>query len=385
MKSIIKFICIILCISAFFLSCDPGSTTPSEDSTPSPTPVDGTPEPTPDTTGPDTVPAPVISVDIDGTEFNDTELFIKSVVNLTASGSGATATYNWSLTGGGSFNVTTGATVVYTGPSMPGPVTISCIATDGDSVESEESSISYTIYDMEDSVLWLDAMNVGSLVPFVNPLVNGMGIDQWNDRSGNDNTADTPPSRSLPIYFENMVNGHPVLRFHENGIATNPYFTVFESASLDLSDITFFIIAKQSGIDTINGQTNHTIMAMDSGFSLSANEENTEFSFIVNGEASASFPNTDISDFAVISGVYNRDFNLLAVWVDGEIKEAVAYSEGMNCSGNLHIGGNGTTDSGTLEGYIGEVIIFDKAISNEQIVFISGYLSAKWGISVMKK
>jgi hypothetical protein len=117
---------------------------------------------------------------------------------------------------------------------------------------------------------------------------------------------------------------------------------------------------------------------MDSGFSVAANSDNTLFSFTVNGESSVSFANTYISDYAVIAGLYNATTGEQGVWIDGVSVESTTYDQALSCSGNLYIGGIEQTN--VLNGNIGEVILFDKAIEGSQIEDMSQYLFGKWNL-----
>jgi hypothetical protein len=357
MKKMISFFCIIACIAIGFMSCSLDENENPGDPTPSPTPG-----PIPET--------PDIAIDPD-----ITELFINSTALLTASGSGSDVTYEWSVTGGGSLSPATGTSVTYTSPSMPGPVTITCVAVDAYSQTSPEALISLNIFDMTDTVLWLDCMNTGSLEFFTSSIFDGQGIRNWSDLSGNDNHA--AKGTNYPIYRTSQITNNATIAFYQDSEPDDyPSFIVSESNTLtSINNITFFIIAKQTAA---TGTSSQTLIEMDAGLSVAANVDSTVFSFTVNDESSVSFSNTDILDYAVISGVYNSDTGQQTVWIDGVVADTTTYDQVLSCSGDLHIGG--IDQDNVLHGYIGEIVVFNKAINDAQIEYISSYLSGKWGM-----
>ncbi len=83
--------------------------------------------------------APTISFD-EGTST----VFVDNSVNVTASGSGAGVTYNWTVTGSGSI-ASTGSTVAYTAPSTEETATVSVYASAAGSNDSPATDATITV------------------------------------------------------------------------------------------------------------------------------------------------------------------------------------------------------------------------------------------------
>lgn len=171
-------------------------------------------------------------------------------------------------------------------------------------------------------------------------------------------------------------DGNDFMQFNLNTAVSSP-FTIFIIGQYDTSSTQQSLIGRQTS--AIAGQ-----------FVIRKEVNSTTFNSFLFGSGGQS------SSAVIPQAVGNLNPNIHQVNFSGVGSSAINYSlngsaayVGANINGydntvatSLVIGSNSNT-SGSLDGWIGEIIIYDRVLTSDQILFINRYLSKKWGVALV--
>ncbi len=216
--------------------------------------------------------------------------------------------------------------------------------------------------------LWLDATDQNTMT------LSGSNITQWNDKSGNGRNV----TASGTITNTGSINGVPATNW-----ASNAYFS--GSASNTGSTVSVFCILNMNSSTT---GTNGRVVSLGTIGSDDFDKVGTAIpilrrtgtiigAFRNYGELSRS---SNITDIPLLAGsIFTGSSNIF--YANGTASAAVA-SSGNFTYANHVIGTNSiTTDTtGYFRGTIGEVIIYNAALTDVQRQQVEGYLAQKWGL-----
>ena len=251
-------------------------------------------------------------------------------------------------------------------------------------------------------VFWIDAVDI--------PQLDGSLVYQWNDKSGNSNHAVQSDPLLAPVYKTSEINGLPSVVFDGvsdrlesmsqiiSGTTDRTIFGVFRSDGLgynptDSDPNAPDVFHYASPLLTLHGTdvrvsdpgTDYTI-SIEWGLRLRT-KGNAHY-FISTGELpsvitnrwSTSFdgPNTTGSKIR-LNGIENP---FLSTTSDAPINTGVSSKSYIGYTKNQ--GTTDPTDSNTLgssfTGPIGEIIIFNRRLTDIETTQIESYLISKWGI-----
>lgn len=210
-------------------------------------------------------------------------------------------------------------------------------------------------------------------------------VQQWNDKSINANNVTQATAGNRPKYVADAINGKPALLFSN---ARADVLAIADNASISLTKrVHMFAVVKPTTIISTAG-----IICKDTG-ALS----NPEYAiWLSNGAINinlTSAGNTNIGSTANLTAIAGSEYivegsyNLINIntWQNGELSFTVATnSNGMgDTTGDLRIGAQKATFSTrSFDGYIAEIIIFDRELSSDERVGVEKYLSNKYGITL---
>lgn len=209
-------------------------------------------------------------------------------------------------------------------------------------------------------IVWLDGSD-----PAGNgsPPANGSLVGTWINKAGTGSNATEPSTANQPTYLANVQNGIGALRF----------------VNLDRGlEGTF---SRSVG----NNLTMLVVMQFDSGFT-----DRCVFEFRGPGNARGFFIDRRYASNSTFSpGTTKGQFNLYTIQDAGgtaivDENSTTIYNGGLNFNtdftgtGNYTLGDD-TTGNNRLNGYIGEFLIFDDALSASDIAKLKDYLQNKWG------
>jgi len=231
--------------------------------------------------------------------------------------------------------------------------------------------------------LWLDA-SVDSSITF-----NGNTVSEWRDLSGNGRHFAQATAASQPNGVDRTQNGKRVLDFDGNRVLAG------NSASLNFAravgGVSIFFAGKW---DTLEGQA--TGVFISRGDSASSGRCNIDYASSVSGFRMIG-RRLDTDSAAVLTTAGNTNAGIFAGIFDYANSDGffringstVASSTSFQANGvtqdndsvGISIGGIPSLASG-LDGFIGEVVIYRRALTVTEQQTLERYLGAKWNITV---
>lgn len=246
---------------------------------------------------------------------------------------------------------------------------------------------------MSGLVLWLDATDtetlaVGTVASNAYNLIpeNNATIPKWKDRNPQEIAASqkefAPTSDpKAPLYIKNGIGGLPSLKFD----GSNDYFEN-SSATISPNKTNFTLIAVWQSVSNTStpvlfSQSTNTCAAGVNGASFiisSAGSVNYAACGTAVGTGIASNINTPyIEVIRAVSGAANG----LQIRLNQTLSSATVTTNlvGANIT---TIGSDNNSTTRFFNGLISEIIVFDRAINDSELVGIQSYLSSKYGIRV---
>ena len=242
--------------------------------------------------------------------------------------------------------------------------------------------------------LWLDAADSSTVI------TSGSSVSQWNDKSGNGKNMISNATFQRPIYSANSLNGNNSILFFRN--ASNS-FSILENTSFNFvtASWTYFTILRRNAANTtfqrflsmasvINGGDNNNAASLN----LNSTSLNNSFNMERSGGSLAGTFNT--SNVCLLENIVNGSGTNIDT-INANTNYLFANGSQLTSGGGLSVGTNlniahirygcttsksGTNDSGveSLQGNIGEVLLFNRTLRRSEIQQIEGYLAWKWGI-----
>ena len=214
-----------------------------------------------------------------------------------------------------------------------------------------------------DPVAWLDATNVNG--NGTSP-IDGAKVATWVDLTGAASNATEAVTANQPVMEYNAQNGKPAVRFDDHAVGLEGSFTRANG-----TDLTFVIVGqfdtgstdkalfefRESGGGNARGFFIDRRYASNTNYSPALNFGSFQLWRIENNGASAVI--TENSTTEVFNG--GIDFN-------------------TSFTGNGdYVLGDDTTGGNRLNGYIAEFLVFDRALTAQEIATLEQYLQNKWG------
>ncbi len=231
------------------------------------------------------------------------------------------------------------------------------------------------VNDIPNLVVWYETTATRSFD--ASEAVDGATVSTWYDLNSQSLAAvnaTQSTSSYRPLYSTNVSNSLPMLKFDTTAYR---YFTMPNgTVPYNNSNYTVFLVSRT----TACGSLCVILFSGDSG----ANSFNSFY-----------YTDTGVSDIwssnnlsATVSTVNLHVFSFLynnsvgrTIYIDGTSSATLSNTNRTSTSGNNCIGGCNSHADG-LNGYIGELIIFGRALKNEERKSVEKYLSRKWGIAV---
>ena len=271
-----------------------------------------------------------------------------------------------------------------------GPKTITdglVFFTDGTQGYAGDDAIK-TPEDIPNCCLWLDASDTSSFS------LSGSNVTQWNDKSGNGNHATAYNSSNYPQYSSSYtVNGKNAINFiatanNAGQMLKGSFTTSGANQPGQNGGYTRFVVYKMHNF--VGSEFNCPFeMAQGSFLSGSYGSRNlisTE-GYAYNSQDRIRFYNNGTAiyvnlraenNIVLMSEVLNSSTGYLQGFVNG-------YRWGNSSTTNYtftdYVVGNDMTDGDFFNGYICEVIIFNRVLSDQERLQIDFYLARKWDLA----
>jgi hypothetical protein len=217
--------------------------------------------------------------------------------------------------------------------------------------------------DITGCALWLDASDLTSITKEVGTNL----VSQWNDKSGNSRHA-TASGSNRPTHGSVTQNGRELLSF--DGTATQMQIastfmatanvTIFAVAKYNSGTYGAIITSKGSGdtspsIQHLNGTWQ--VSAVSSVATIGSASSHAVLTGVINASAPSAFQNGLFGGSNAASGTLSSDATATCI---GTYRSAVA---------------------NVLNGTIGEIVVFNTALSAADRARVEAYLAQRWGIS----
>lgn len=226
---------------------------------------------------------------------------------------------------------------------------------------------------------WYDAS--GSSYRGVNnfntTVTNGTDITQWVDRSAAAKNANVSGGTSKPTFVTNQQNTLAALQFDSGDkLSVNP-FTAYNN----VTGYSAFIVCKFTGtaIRQRLTETDHTADG-EAGFGISATglyEYAAAGGICTGATANTSW---NVHSF-VYDGAAPSDTRIRAR-INGQLQNLTFTATPGTSTGTATTLQIGTRPDGTLPfvGYVGEFLVFTRALTTAEVNSVNTYLRGKWGL-----
>jgi len=224
----------------------------------------------------------------------------------------------------------------------------------------------------DDMELWLDASNIDG--DSNSTLSNNNTIATWNDLSGNNRHA-TAPSGRQPIFISSDNNGNNAVLFTRDRMTAQSGVGISENKPRTMIMV-FRSIATVGSSELFGTGTGQMI---DVGTHLSSNNLRVRNSDNIWSNSGTILLNTDY-----ILLVSHEESKLLASANNFEIiNEDPSDYFNYTLDIPVGIGWSGYDGREFVNGYIREVLVFDKVLLSSEIDLVHRYLSQKWDIALV--
>lgn len=227
-------------------------------------------------------------------------------------------------------------------------------------------------------VLWLDA----SQLNLDNDLDNEDPVATWEDQSGEGNDATQLTPANQPTYIEDGLNGKPAISF--NGI--NQWLDVANFVDALDQPFYFSIIwkihpdadnSRHFAIDGLTSSDRLVVLANEND--ITGVDTNNNIAIWAGGSSVGYVRPTPFDDtphgWLMTSAIFDGD--------DSELFEDGIFKADGNPGGNPLNGftiGSRFDNSEFLHGYISEIIVYDRALSDAEIYLVDKHLADKYDI-----
>ena len=271
-------------------------------------------------------------------------------------------------------------------------------------VAAQSQTRQSVVKDMPGVVLWYETTLDSSLIP--EEAVNGVArVTTWHDNNSqalSRSKAYTTMASPLTIYAENAINGLPALRCNSSllQVNTDTEYRPNNSIPIATDSFTIFLVASANTTHQIDAESNsnsggtlgqnYVIGAALSGGSVSSSTiSGAGISLGTNGVSVYEYANGYMPALAVYDGSTSKlltrpaiitvDYNnkTPTIFINSNTNRVGLTSPKTTVAAPLNFCSG---SYGTFDGYIGEVIIFNRHLLTDERKAVEKYLGKKWKI-----
>jgi len=204
-------------------------------------------------------------------------------------------------------------------------------------------------------------------------------VSQWGDKSSFSNHATQITSINQPLYVASGINGNPALNF--KGAGFDDWMHLPDN-TISNDDYTIFGVFQ---LTAVAGSTSYLIGTNTPNRLYVLADSPSAFGIDKIKGVSGTTPDIVGSETADLNPhivTQTKEGTSLKLKVDDNVEESTT-TTATGAVTSLNIGSFNNGLNGLLEGYIGEIIMYNRALSSdERLVLQENYLSPQWGISV---
>jgi prepilin-type N-terminal cleavage/methylation domain-containing protein len=225
---------------------------------------------------------------------------------------------------------------------------------------------------IKDLLLWYETSTAASIVE--SEAENGQQVSTWYDInpqvSFKNNAIQTTPNKR-PIYTDNIFNGVPGLKFD----GTNDSLVLSPELTLATTQTSFVVFKPTTAAE--NGMLLSTTSNVGGRYQVIRYQGDSSFlsswNGVVNNSTITPSANAQIAVFTQNGASTQFFHNGTALGVVTQNNESFKFSQ---------IGELDVNDQGPFDGYIAEIIIFERSLKSEERRVVEEYLSKKYAIVI---
>lgn len=247
---------------------------------------------------------------------------------------------------------------------------------------------------VKDLVTWIEASSVSSFAD--SETENGTDITTWYDLNPSTSSkinATGGGSTTTGKYTTNCMNGVPCVRF-----GGDDYFTFSTLPAIIASDYTIFVVEQKTvsgasaghfvggsqsgaGARLTLGHASDTVVAFNTGVAVATTGATDNRVATISAFTSATpVIHTFINNNG--TGIYYLNNKGTTVTGTNQTTTPLTTSFTSLQLGRTNIAASGTTNATYYTGDIGEIIMFSRALKNEERQAIMDYLAKKWRVTI---
>jgi hypothetical protein len=211
--------------------------------------------------------------------------------------------------------------------------------------------------------IWLDATTLG--------LSGGTAVATWPDLSGNHYDASQATGTKQPIYNTNKINGLPAVTFDgSNDVLVSVIGGI-------LTNFSAFVVI----IKTTSRQFNGYVTTAANTNELTLEDKNNAGALDVwdqNVGAQAPTANGVANTGTPLAIGYTYDTATINVYSGNTVQGTTNIASGR-LGQRVNIGGNENASFFTMQGSIGELVVYNSNIGSSDRANLFSYFSSKWG------
>lgn len=238
-----------------------------------------------------------------------------------------------------------------------------------------------------DLALWLESVSEKSLLNKDDSLKikNNDLIKKWvdvNPRNQFGQFLEQNNVANMPTYVADGINNLPSVKFDSTNLVMrmvgsfsdifsveSTIFIVFRAVSVCVSDMT---LSQIFSFGTLN-----PVMVIESPYNSTQNTtylyKNAQTDGIINNSIK-------LNTTQIYRRVYNPNINQSYVDINGDKVSTTAQTSGYYSNPVSMVLGNHASATRTFGGFFGEFIIYNRALSDNEIKRVENYLKTKWGV-----
>ncbi len=252
------------------------------------------------------------------------------------------------------------------------------------SVQASAQSGPAGVGNSTNNVIWLSADSGVYNDAGTTLAANNNSVQEWHDRSGNNNHATETNSGNQPTYLTNIVNGFPVLRF--NGSTDR----ILSSGVTATSQLSLWVVAQYSSLGSPNPGLIHgaplgsafssTTTTKSVGMWVSSSSNQVWGRGVQSNLSIRSIPQVTTLSSGTFYGILNHyDGSNIQQYVNSTAAGSISYDGTLSSWADFGIGRQANE---SWNGDISEVIVYNFAVNSAQRIIVDNYLAAKYNYSL---
>lgn len=236
--------------------------------------------------------------------------------------------------------------------------------------------------------LWYDAsvsntsymLTSGSTAP-----TDGQGVKSWIDKQGYGRNADNATNNRQPLWKANIKNGLGALLF--DGVNDSLTLNPLQSWALSLPGQTTYTVVK------LNAQADQMHVHATNTGGYTFNLSGTKWAVETGGAVAVSDATSDTTNFHYLGMLFDgtktdanttTQNNLRVRFRYDGVQRPLTFSVNANtttsaAANTLNVGADDAGNAGYLNGYICEMMIWTRTLSDLEVSQVENYIKKKWG------